>query len=143
MVYRRGTLDVLGGMMMKYYISYNSKLRTFIIEVTDFEDDDDGEWEVCNPEPQEVRSDGTVKLPSGDSFDLVTAEHTSPDKETCFPVFVVTSIRNPWKKCPSCFTSLLVSDNPLFFMDNGEFCFPCISCEGWIWFAPEPEHWLD
>ena len=130
-------------MIMKYYISYNSKLKNFTIYVTGFEDDDDDESVFCNPEPREVRSDGTVKLPSGEFFDLATTEHISPNKETCYPVFVVTSVRNPWKKCPSCLTSLLVSENPLFFMDNGEFCFPCISCEGWIWFAPEEEYWLD
>ena len=130
-------------MIMKYYISYNSKLSIFTIYVTGFEDNDDDELLVCNSEPREVRSNGTVKLPSGEFFDLVTAEHISPNKETCNPVFVVTDVRNPWKKCPSCLTSLLVSENPLFFMDNGEFCYPCISCEGWIWFAPEEEHWLD
>ena len=130
--------------MKKYYFRWNPKLRTFTVDEIDIEDDDgdedddDDEW----VKPRDVRSDGTVELPSGEFMDLAT-EPFLRKNETCYPVFVVTSIRNPWKKCPSCFTSLLVSDNPLFFMDNGEFCFPCISCEGWIWFAPEPEYWLD
>ena len=103
--------------------------------------DDDNEWVNYDAKPQEVRSDGTVKLPSGMILDLADSEYISPNNETCYPVFVITDIRNTAKKCPVCFNTFSSSEKPLFFMDNGEFCYPCISCEKWIWFIEE-EPWM-
>ena len=81
-------------MIMKYYINYNSNLKKFTIYVTGFDDDD--EFEFALVDPREVRSDGTVKIPSGEFFDLATTEHISPNKETCFPVFEITDVKNHW-----------------------------------------------
>ena len=103
---------------------------------------DDEKWVFCPAvAPLEVHPDATVELPSGLIIDLGNAEFISPNKETCYPVFVITDMRNTAKKCPVCFNSFSSSEKPLFFMDSGEFCYPCISCDEWIWFTEE-EPWM-
>lgn len=91
-------------------------------------------------EPRDVRSDCTIDC-RGMIVDLVTAEFTKyPTGEKCVPVFVITGERNTGKHCPGCLKNLS-SDKPLFFMNNGEFCYPCITCDDWKWWVEE-EPWM-
>ncbi len=101
-----------------------------------------GYWDV---EPRDVRSDATLEC-RGMIIDLVTAEFIKiPTGEKCVPVFVIAgNERNIEKNCPGCLKPLS-SEKPLFLMDNGEFFYPCVSCDEWkSWVEEEPwMYWLE
>ena len=102
--------------------------------------DENDECESYDAMTSDVRSDCTVKLPSGRLLSLLEADFVSPNNEVCYVVMMVKGRRNSEMTCPTC-NRQLSKQKPLFLMDNGEFCYPCVYCDDWQWWV-ENDPWM-
>tara|TARA_B100001287_G_C22336710_1_gene368790 strand:+ start:101 stop:430 length:330 start_codon:yes stop_codon:yes gene_type:complete len=90
--------------------------------------------------PSEVNNDCTVRTEEGQIIDLIFCEHFSPDGDLCLPVMVYRNDKNSGKCCQKC-NSIVGHNIPIFLMDNGDYCFPCVECNNWVWWT-ENEPWM-